>query len=76
LKFNPLTREISWEITKNATSYQLESSNDGENFVEIYAGPENSFIYPAELTSNIYFRCRARNANGYGKFCGKIEVNV
>ena len=74
LNYNSATKIVSWLIVENATSYQVQISSDSENFSEIYAGAANSFVYSIPITSKKYIQCRARNANGYGKWSEMLEV--
>ena len=66
---------FSWDIVPNATSYELESSTDGINFVEYWTGPDTSCVYTATPATLMYFRVRGRNAGGYGPFSSVIEYN-
>jgi hypothetical protein len=74
LNYNAATKVISWSIVENATSYQVQISSDNENFSEIYAGAANSFVYSTPIANLVYIQCRARNANGYGKWSEVVEV--
>ena len=74
LNYNSSTKTISWLNIENATSYQVQISSDSENFSEIYTGAANSFVYSTPITSKKYIQCRARNANGYGKWSEVVEV--
>jgi hypothetical protein len=74
LNYNAATKVISWTEVENATSYQVQISSNNENFAEIYAGSATSFVYSTPITSLKYLQCRARNANGYGKWSEVVEV--
>ncbi len=66
------SNSFSWDIEPNATSYQLEISEDGVNFNEAYSGSENNvtLTLPDGLS---YLRLRARNMNGYGPYTEILE---
>ena len=66
---------FSWDSVENATSYELETSTDGTNYLEYWAGPELSCTLSEAPTTLMYFRVRARNAGGYGPFSSVIEYN-
>jgi hypothetical protein len=74
LNYNSATKAISWTAVENATSYQVQISSDSVDFNEIYAGAANSFVYSTPITNLVYLQCRARNANGYGKWSEVVEV--
>jgi hypothetical protein len=74
LMFNAATKTLSWDTQENATSYQVRSSVNAVDFNEIYSGQENSFVYSNPIISKVYFQCRARNSNGFGKWCEVLEV--
>lgn len=73
--FAPEISTFSWDIVANATSYELETSTDGINFVEYWVGAETTCLYGAAPTTLMYYRVRARNAGGYGPFSSVIEYN-
>ena len=66
---------FSWDSVENATSYELETSTDGTNYLEYWAGSELSCTLSEAPTTLMYFRVRARNAGGYGPFSSVIEYN-
>lgn len=66
---------FSWDSVQNATSYELETSTDGTNYLEYWAGPETTCTLTTPPTTLMYFRVRARNAGGYGPFSSVIEYN-
>lgn len=68
LKFVYSFMSFAWEIEKNATSYQLEYSPDGINFVEVYSGMNEYCDYTPANEGWSYYRVRARNANGFGPY--------
>ena len=74
LVYSQATNEFNIGIVENATSYQLEYSPDGNEFVEIYSGanPTVTMTPPSEGWS--YYRARARNANGFGPFSDVAKI--
>ena len=66
---------FSWDAVENATSYEFETSTDGTNYLEYWAGSELSCTLTEVPTTLMYFRVRARNAGGYGPFSSVIEYN-
>ena len=63
-----------WDAVENATSYELEYSADGEKWSEAYGGADNMVHYFPPQEGCAYFRCRARNANGYGEFSEVLKT--
>ena len=45
LTFHFKERAFTWDIVKYATSFQLEYSQDGENFEEVYSGIDTSCVF-------------------------------
>ena len=65
---------ISWGAVENATSYELEYSPDGSTWTVAYTGGDNAVQYIPAVEGWAYFRCRARNANGYGEFSEVLKT--
>lgn len=66
--FEPIMLNLTWGAVENATSYEIQSSPDGTNYTQYWAGIAtdcNLFELPTIL---MYYRVRARNAGGYGPF--------
>ena len=74
LAYRPGDFVISWGTVQNATSYELEYSPDGEKWSEAYGGADNMVHYFPPQEGWAYFRCRARNANGYGEFSEVLKT--
>ena len=68
LAYRPGDFVISWGTVQNATSYELEYSPDGTAWIEAYAGSDDAVQYIPAVEGWAYFRCRARNSNGYGEY--------
>jgi len=66
--FDEATKKFSWETQPNVTSYQLQSSIDNENFVEIYSGEESEFVLSILPTVKTFYKVRPRNSKGFGEF--------
>ncbi|HHE39237.1 MAG TPA: discoidin domain-containing protein [Candidatus Cloacimonetes bacterium] len=64
--------KIACDPCEGATSYQFEYSDDGEEFMELYAGEEYSYTYEPPANKR-YYRIRARNANGFSEFSEIVE---
>ena len=65
---------ISWGTVQNATSYELEYSPDGTAWIEAYAGSDDAVQYIPAVEGWAYFRCRARNSNGYGEYSEVLKA--
>ena len=65
---------ISWNLVENATSYELEYSPDGSAWVVAYSGSNDAVQYIPVVEGWAYFRCRARNSNGYGEFSEVLKA--
>ena len=68
LTFHFKERAFTWDIVKYATSFQLEYSQDGENFEEVYSGIDTSCVFTPPNEGWGYYRVRGRNSNGYGPY--------
>jgi hypothetical protein len=75
LKFDPVSKTISWDAQPNATSYQLQQSTDNENFEEIYAGEETRFVLGILPTTRKFYKIRPRNTKGFGDYAETIVYN-
>ena len=62
--FDPVNYDFSWSAVENATSYILQSSTDGTNWTEYWAGHETTCAYEESPTTIMYFRVLAHNAGG------------
>ena len=65
---------ISWGAVENATSYELEYSPDGAAWTVAYNGSDDAVQYIPAVEGWAYFRCRARNSNGYGEFSEVLKA--
>ena len=65
---------ISWGAVENATSYELEYSPDGSAWIVAYTGSDDAVQYIPAVEGWAYFRCRARNSNGYGEFSTVLKA--
>ena len=74
LKFPPDNNTVAWDAVENATSYELEYSADGEKWITAYSGADTMVYYIPDVEGWAYFRCRARNANGYGEFSEVLKA--
>lgn len=72
--YNQETNDFTWDGQVNATSYQLEMSNDNVAFSEIYSGSDIIFHYVPSESGTKYYRVRARNSGGYGEFSEVLSV--
>ena len=65
-----------WDAVENATSYELQYSPDGSDWSEAYGGADNMVHYFPPQSGTAFFRCRARNANGYGDFSEVLKIDI
>ena len=65
---------VVWDAVANATSYELQYSPDGADWSEAYGGADNMVYYFPPQEGWAYFRCRARNANGYGEYSAVLKT--
>lgn len=63
-----------WDAVENATSYELQYSPDGVNWSDAYGGADNMVYYFPPQEGWAYFRCRARNSNGYGEYSAVLKT--
>ena len=69
ISFTLANMKIRWTPVTNSTSYAAEiSDDDGVNYTEIYAGPENEFIFDGSYENNLKLRVRARNSGGFSNY--------
>ncbi len=66
--------DFTWDAVANATSYQIEKSLDQVNWEEIYVGSETVFDFTPSDPGFSYFRCRARNAGGFGDYSNIVTI--
>ena len=74
LAYRPGDFVISWGTVQNATSYELEYSPDGAAWTVAYSGSDDAVQYIPTVEGWAYFRCRARNSNGYGEFSEVLKA--
>ena len=74
LAYRPGDFVISWSPVENATSYELEYSPDGSAWIVAYSGSDDAVQYIPAVEGWAYFRCRARNSNGYGEFSEVLKA--
>lgn len=74
LVYRPGDFVISWGAVENATSYELEYSPDGSAWTVAYTGSDDGVQYIPAVEGWAYFRCRARNSNGYGEFSEVLKA--
>ncbi|MCX6156050.1 MAG: hypothetical protein NT007_18025 [Candidatus Kapabacteria bacterium] len=70
--YNFSTNTFSWDAITNATSYQIEASDNGTDWSEIYADVSLTFIYTPSSGVSKHYRVRARNAGGFGDFAAEL----
>ena len=74
LKYLIEQNTVVWDAVENATSYELQYSPDGSDWSEAYGGADNMVHYFPPQEGWAYFRCRARNANGYGEYSEVLKT--
>ena len=74
LAYRPGDFVISWSPVENATSYELEYSPDGAAWTVAYSGSDDAVQYIPAVEGWAYFRCRARNSNGYGEYSEVLKA--
>ena len=65
-----------WDVVENATSYELQYSPDGSDWSEAYGGADNMVHYFPPQGGTAFFRCRARNANGFGEYSEVLKTEI
>ena len=65
-----------WDAVENATSYELQYSPDEKTWSEAYGGADNMVHYFPPQSGTAFFRCRARNANGYGEYSEVLKTEI
>ncbi len=75
LGLDTMTMNFYWDQVENATSYQLETSVAGVEWVEIYSGSDSSIYYFPPVAGLMQYRVKARNSNGYGPSSGVMMYN-
>jgi hypothetical protein len=73
--FNYGSLNFTWDAVENATSYEFQSSSDGASYTQYWTGSELDCTLSELPTTLMYFRVRARNANGYGPFSVVINYD-
>ncbi|MCX6153128.1 MAG: hypothetical protein NT007_03095 [Candidatus Kapabacteria bacterium] len=70
--YNFNTNVFSWDAVANATSYQIEASDNGTDWAEIYADVALTFNYIPSSGVEKHYRVRARNSSGFGEFATEL----
>ncbi|MCX6156244.1 MAG: hypothetical protein NT007_19000 [Candidatus Kapabacteria bacterium] len=70
--YNFGTNTFSWDAVTNATSYQIEASDNGTDWAEIYADAAANFVYIPASGAAKHYRVRARNSGGFGDFAAEL----
>ena len=65
-----------WDAVENATSYELQYSPDEAKWSEAYSGADTMVHYFPPQGGTAFFRCRARNANGFGEFSEVLKTEI
>ena len=75
LSFEAPSQTLSWGSEPSATSYELQFTVDvlPYNWLQIYMGPNLSFVHPMGPGSTLY-RVRGINDNGAGYWSDNLEV--
>lgn len=73
-KYTLSETDFTWDEVANATSYQIEKSLDQVNWDEVYSGAETMFDYTPSDPGFSYYRCRARNNNGFGDYSDIVTI--
>ncbi|MCX6154157.1 MAG: hypothetical protein NT007_08355 [Candidatus Kapabacteria bacterium] len=71
--YNFHTNDFSWDAVTNATSYQIETSDNGTDWAEIYADAAMNFNYIPTSGVDKYYRVRARNSSGFGEYATEMH---
>ncbi len=66
--------KFTWNSMDNATSYQLQSSEDNVNWIDAYDGPNNYYELNDQAAEHTYWRVRARNAGGFSDFSLTVHI--
>ena len=75
VEFVSPTLTLSCDPVETATSYQFMYSDDGSSWEELYAGSDTTCNYEPPVGTRQY-KCRARNANGFGDFSETLSYTV
>ncbi|MCX6156292.1 MAG: hypothetical protein NT007_19240 [Candidatus Kapabacteria bacterium] len=70
--YNFVSNDFSWDTVTNATSYQIEASDNGTDWAEIYADAATIFNYIPSSGVSKHYRVRARNSAGFGDFATEL----
>ena len=65
-----------WDVVENATSYELQYAPDEKTWTDAYSGADNMVLYYPPQGGIAFFRCRARNANGFGEFSEVLKIEI
>ncbi len=72
LRFNG-ANTLEWSAVPGATSYNIFTSDDGNEWTSDISTPTNSAIVRTEVYGKVFYKVRARNANGLGEFSSTYE---
>ena len=65
-----------WDAVENATSYELQYSTDEKTWIEAFSGADTMVYYIPSQGGLAFFRCRARNANGFGEYSEVLKTEI
>ena len=65
-----------WDAVENATSYELQYAPDEKMWTDAYSGADTMVLYYPPQGGTAFFRCRARNANGFGEFSEVLKIDI
>jgi hypothetical protein len=73
LRFSFSNLAFYWEMVEHASSYQVEASLNGSDYFEMYAGSDLVCAYTPVQEGWMWYRARARNANGFGPYSDVLK---
>lgn len=75
LAYNSVTAKFTWQADTKAASYQIETSPDGSEWLQIYEGALPEYINTQGPGSG-KARCRGVNENGSGSWSDNLDYTV
>jgi hypothetical protein len=74
LRFNFSNLAFYWDMVEHASSFQVEASLNGSDYFEIYSGSDLECAYTPVQEGWMWYRVRARNANGFGPYSDVLKA--
>ncbi len=74
LRYDYAELAVRWNSVANATSYQVEISDNNVDWTVLYDGPDTEYFTNTMLSEHTYLRARARSSGGFSSFTSVVNI--